>query len=416
MATANNLEYQLAHVDAALKKRYSTKKLSNLNFTTNRLLGWVPKTTGITGKSYEVPVGLANIAGGSSSFEQAVISRKSSQYERWSMKRVKAYQTATIDGETMRAMKDDPGAFIRSVTSETDSAVRAHASDTNWAMYRDGSGIRGTVATGGVSTDTLTLGQGEARAFELGMRCRIYDSLDSGLTGTPNVTNTRVTAVNRAANEVTFAVDLTTVAGDVAVAVAAGDFVVREGDQNAKIQGFGAWFPATVTATLFNAVDRTVYPERLAGLQYTPGAAENYDVSLRSAAASAIENEASPDAIFMHPNDISQLDIDLDGDREFDKVRSQDGHVGYDVIKVHCGGLILPIVQDAWCPETKAYLLESQSLELFSIDPFGYVSQDAGILHRLEGEDAVEFRMGFYGNFSAARAPGHNVVANLNHP
>ena len=397
-----------------VKKRYDDRKVWDLTFGQNKLLGWCPRTTNITGKSYEVPVTLGNIAGGSSDFAEAVASRKGTQHVRWSATRRKSYQTATIDNETLRAMKDDKGAFFRAVTSQLDSAFRAFGSDTGWAIYQDGTGVRGTVAT--VADEVVTVGAGESRAFALGMRCTIYDSTDATLAGTPNATNVRVVAIDRSTETVTFDTDLDTIAGDVVAAVAAGDFIVRAGDENAKVLGLAAAFPDPTTITTgdsFYGVDRSVYKERLLGLHYDGTADANFGVALRKAGAVAVENEGNPSAVFMNPIDVATLDVALDGDREFDKVASQDGHVGFDAIKVHLGGIVVPVLADAWCPQDTAYMLEKGSMELFSIDRIpDFVSEDGDMLHRLEGADEVEFRIGAYFNY-LSRAPGHNVVIAL---
>ena len=401
-------------VGPVVKKRYDDRKVWDLTFGQNKLLGWVPRRTGITGKSYEVPVTLGNVAGGSSDFASAVANRKGTQHARWSATRTKSYQTATIDNETLRAMKDDKGAFFTAVTSQLDSAFRAFGSDTGWAIYKDGSGIRGTVAT--VSNTVLTLDAGGTRAFSLGMRCSIYDSTDTALAGTPNATDVRVIAIDRATETLTFDTDLDTVAGTVVAAVAANDVLVRAGDENAKIDGLAAAFPDPTTITTgdsFFGVDRSVYKERLLGLHTDQSGAADFGVALRNAGAIAVENEANPSAVFMHPLDVALLDIALDGDREFDKVASQDGHIGFDAIKVHLGGIVVPVLADAWCPRDTAYMLEKESLELFSIDRApDFVSEDGDMLHRLEGADEVEFRIGAYLNF-LSRAPGHNVVVGL---
>ena len=159
---AGSLEYTLATVAPVLKKRYDDRKVADLTFSKNKLFGWLPRKTGITGKSYEVPATLANIAGGSSVFAEAVTGRKATHSVRW-------YQTATIDNETLRAMSNDKGAFFTAVTSQLDSAHRAFGSDTGWALFNDGTGVRGVVATVAdavVTVDTAA----QARAFEPGMR------------------------------------------------------------------------------------------------------------------------------------------------------------------------------------------------------------------------------------------------------
>lgn len=414
---ATNAFALLETAGPVVKKRYDDRKVWDLTFGQNKLLGILPRKTGITGKSYEVPVTLSNIGGGSAVFAEAVASRKGTQHVRWSANRIKSYQTATIDNETLRAMKDDKGAFFRAVTSQLDSAYRAFGSDTGWALYQDGTGVRGTVAA--ITDEAITVGPGESRAFALGMRCKIFDSLDTGLTGTPNAgtatTGPRVVGIDRATETITFDTDLD--AGTPwAAAVAIGDFIVRAGDENAKVNGLAACFPdptGITTGDSFYGVDRSVYKERLLGLHYDGTADADFAVSLRKAGAVAIENEADPSIVVMNPIDVATLDVALDGDREFDKVASQKGHIGFDAIKVHLGGVVVPVVADAWCPLGTAYLLETGTFDLFSIDRIpDFVSEDGSMLHRLEGADEVEFRIGGYFNL-LCRAPGHNVVIEL---
>jgi hypothetical protein len=399
-----------------VKKRYDDRKVWDLTFGQNKLLGWLPRKTGITGKSYEVPVTLANIAGGSAVFSEAVASRKGTQHQRWSATRIKSYQTATIDNETLRSMKDDKGAFFRAVTSQLDSAYRAFGSDTGWALYQDGSGVRGTVET--VADEVVTVGAGESRSFALGMRCTIYDSTDADLAGTPNATNVRVVGIDRSTETITFDTDLDTVAGDVVAVVAAGDFIVRAGDENAKVKGLAACFPDPTGITAgdsFYGVDRSVYKERLLGLHYDGSGDADFGVALRKAGAVGVENEGLEGEIatIMNPIDLGTLDVALDGDREFDKVASQKGHIGFDAIKVHLGGVISPVISDAWCPAGTAYMLQRNTFDLFSIDRIpDFVSEDGNMLHRLEGADEVEFRIGGYFNL-LCRAPGKNVVVAL---
>jgi hypothetical protein len=384
-----------------LKKRYDDRKVWNLTFGQNKLFGWMPRTTGITGKSYEVPVTLANIAGGSSSFAEAVKSRRGTSHERWSATRSKSYQTATIDNETLRAMKNDKGAFFRAVTSQLDAAYRAFGSDTGWAIYQDGSGVRGTVAS--EAADVVTLGAGEARAFAIGMRCFFYPAASDTSRG-----EARVTAINRSANQVTF--------DSVPAGVVATDRVVRAGDLDAKINGLAAIFPDPTSITSgdsFYGVDRSVYKERLLGLHYDGSQDTDFADAIRNGGAVSVENEGSPDVVFMNPMDVAKLDIALDGDREFDKVASQDGHAGFDAIKVHLGGPVVSILSDPWCPADTAYMLQRDTLEVFSIDRVpDFVSADGNMLHRLEDADEVEFRIGAYFNV-LSRAPGYNVVIAL---
>ena len=71
-----------------------------------------------------------------------------------------------------------------------------------------------------------------------------------------------MTAVNRAAGTITFNSDVSTITG-----ISVGDHLVREGDYDNVITGFGAWLPTTAPTTSLFGCDRTQDVDMLGGVR-----------------------------------------------------------------------------------------------------------------------------------------------------
>jgi hypothetical protein len=223
----------------------------------------------------------------------------------------------------------------------------------------------------------------------------------------------KVTGINIATGTITF--DTIPAGWDVAVAS-----IFMLGDHSTSstalkvIDGMEAWGPATPPSAgvLFKNVDRAVYAEKLLMLHYAASGVD-IDIAVREAAAELQANEGSADAFFVSPGKWAALETKLASQSRYEMMMGSDGATGFDSIVINAGGGKINVVADPWCPDAKGYMLQRDTWEMFSIDRFpDFVSEDGNRLHRLEGSDAVEFRMGGYYNV-ACRAPGHNMVVDF---
>ena len=251
-----------------MKEYYSPERVYRMAFKNRPLYAWLPKRTGVVGQDdgYIVPVGLDDIAGESADFAAAVNARDGDSFERWRLYRAKRYGTATLDGETMEAMASDLGAFMRATQPRINSAINQLANSTAWALYRDGTGARGVVASTTATTITLTNAE-DARSF--GLRRTIVAS-ETASGGTLQAGSCKVTGVDIANGVIS--VDATSgITG-----LDAGDFLFVSGDYSTSatrtkvIDGMLAWGPTTNPApgALFKGVDRVLMPEKLLMLHY----------------------------------------------------------------------------------------------------------------------------------------------------
>ena len=411
-------DFSLIDSAAPLMKRYyDDRRVYSMAYKNRPLYAWLPKKTGVVGEAsgYHVPVTIDDIPGESATFASAVAARAGDSHEVWQLNRVRRYATATLDWETVRAMSNDMGAFMRAVTPRINSAINQLANSTAWALYRDATGARGQSSaaniTPGASGTVVLTTPADARSFSLGRTCVAAAAasggalLDSGSTA-------KVKGINVATGTITF--DTVPAGWDTGT-----PFIFMLGDHAASgetlkvIDGMLSWSPASTpgAGVLFKGVERAKYVEKLLMLKstVTVSAAGDLAAGVRLAAAKVQANEGSPDALFVGPQRWAALETDLASQSRYEMMMGSDAKTGFDSIVINAGGGKINVVADPWCPETKGYMLQRDTWEMFSIDRFpDFVSEDGNRLHRLEGSDAVEFRMGGYYNV-ACRAPGHNI-------
>jgi hypothetical protein len=382
------------------------------------LYAWIPKKTGVVGEQggYNVPVTIDDIPGESADFGSAVTARDGDSHEVWQLNRVKRYGTATLDWETVRAMSNSMGAFMKAVTPRINSAINQLANSTAWALYRDGTGARGAYATANITVGaagTIILDDFEdARSFSLRRTC-VVSATASGGTLLDGGSTAKVTAVDIKTGTITF--DTIPANWDVATA-----FIFMLGDYSTGatlrvIDGMGSWGtdPTGVSAgQFFKGVERAKFKDKLLMLHETVNVSSTETISagVRRAAAIVQANEGSPDALFIGPLRWAELESDLASQSRYEMMLGSDGRTGFDSIVINAGGGKINVVADPWCPEANGYMLERDTWNMFSIDRFpDFVSEDGNRLARIMDADEVEFRMGGYYN-TVCRAPGHNLV------
>jgi hypothetical protein len=408
-------------VDAAapvMKDYYSPERVANVAFRNRPAFAWMPKRTGVVGgtpgaspsRAYVVPLMIDDIAGESASFSAAVDARDGNSYIAWSLDRIKRYATASIDWETVEAMGNDVGSFVRAVTPLVDSSINALGNSIGWGVYRDGTGVRGTLGTY-VSGNVLQLAAPfqDARSFRL--RGTITASATTG--GAVRAGSAKVVAIDIAAGTITVD-DATGITG-----LATGDSLFYSGDSanNAStvfFDGFQSWLPdptGITTGDDWKGVDRSVYKEKLLGLWFDASTGD-IDANVRAAASASVANEASPDTLFLSPTRWNALETALASQSRYEMLQPSgyEGVTGFRSLVINAGNGPINVISDAWCPDQYGYMLQKDTWEMFSITSFpGFVSQDGQRLARLMNEDAVEFRMGGYFNI-ACKAPGRNLV------
>jgi len=414
----------LTSFDAALKEYYSGQVVENMVYKNNPFFALVPKREDFYGDSYPVPIIIGNPQGRSATFSRAQVRGQvsSSNLKKFTVTRVHDYGIATIDNETMLASENDKGAFIKAATTEIDGIIHSLKRSIAVKQYRSGWGDIGVIAAGGIAGAVITLATiQDVTNFEIGMELMVAAAQDTGATRALGTSGNGliVTAVNRSAGTVTFGFNVTD-ANDGIPLAAAGDYIFQRGDRDTSanpvrlcLSGLDAWLPfaATVSATLFFGVDRSVDKTRLAGIYYD-ASAQPIEEGLLDAISAICREGGAPDHAFMNNAHYTQLVKALGTKVDYEDLKV--GEIGFRALIVNGDTGPVKVLSDMNCPYGRTYILQLDTWCHHSLGkPIRVLNPGDGLeMLRQASEDGAEVRQGYYANLWC-EAPGWNGVAKL---
>lgn len=217
-----------------LKERYGPKIVEQLeNYTP--LMSRLTKSSdnissGFGGKYVTFPIHVGRNSGIGSRFEDEVLPAAGTQkYDGVRIPLKFAYGAIRVTGPSIALSDEDPKAFAKVITQETDGVVTDLGKDFNRQLFGTGNGSMGTVKTAG-SGATITLER--ARNVGVDDLIDVYDN-----TGAKTSSNKRVLAVNLVTGVVTVDSATTTVVGGFVTRAGSGVDPVKG---NREITGLGA--------------------------------------------------------------------------------------------------------------------------------------------------------------------------------
>jgi hypothetical protein len=414
-----------AEFERMMKIWYEQKRVKLRAYPKNPTLALLPKAEDFRGKQRNIPIWFATGQGVSATFSVAQSRKGSGQYRQWELTRVKGYGLGALENEVIEASKGDKAAFM-SATAEIDGVMHQVTRDIASAIFRDRNGSRATIgslATTTSTNDTVVLAnRSDITGFEVGMYL-VRTTAGTAASYTTEVY--RVRAVDRQLGRLVMEtttganVNLGTTGGVNPAAVwAPGHHLHREGDINGssdtlKLAGFDSWLPVSVTPGESHfSVDRSVDRERLAGV-YVDGSSMSVEDALIEGAAHLHEVGANPDLVIMGPMQLKQLTRELGSKVTHDIVKSPDmAKIGFESVKIHTPAGKLDVISDQNCQGDRAYMLTKDTWKLYSLGAcprvLTYGPGDGNRWLRESDEDAVEYRIGWYGQLGC-HAPGHNA-------
>ena len=377
-----------------LKEWYQGSVVADLCYKNHPWFGMVPKNPNVRGNVYVKPVRYANIAGQSALYADAHANQAPAQRERWEMTHVDNYAKATVSNKVMELSLGDPAAFREALTDAVDSAYNAFANDVHFellAKYSDGARTQlPTQTTGGLVMD---LNPGDARFFEKGMVLQHAVSPYSALADSAE--KEVVDKVDRINDKITLVADWTT-------GFAAGDRIYRSGDFGIKADSLPTWLPGSGVGTdLYNGINRTADPTRLAGIDGVKGTTSGYlyTEAMIKTGARLYKEGSSPDIALLNPIDYASFafEIEQTGARHV-KTSSTEGNVSFSAIEIMTGSGAVPVVADPALAEDSMLMGERSAVELFSAGGLPRMfKKDGSFYHREETADTLAFYLfGFY--------------------
>lgn len=419
---------------AALKELYTDDKeyMKDLVYKENPFLALVPKDEspdGFAGKYIPVPLEYGTPQGRSHSFANAQLQQTAAQLVSYFVYVIQDYQLVTITNLLMEQTKSNAGAFVDAAKLQMDGGFRNMTNNIAFELFGSGTATRGTssstssqvggIAAGGVSM-TLTNSQ-QIVAFEVGMLL-VASATDGGAPSTDTVL---VTGVDRANGIVTGTASAAVLSANWAIGSGSA-YLTISGDLPSTgaantgsflaLSGLAAWIPTTTPASTdsFWGVNRSADPTRLAGLRYN-AILQTIEEGMTNALAFTNREGGKPDLCIMDFASYAALVNALGAKVQYVQVNHDEVEVAFEGITFQSAYGRVTVLADRSCPPQTAYLLTMSTWKLRSLGKVPHILTYG--MEGLEGlrvgnADALEIRIGYYGNLICS-APGWNCVVQL---
>lgn len=420
-----------------LKELYTDDSwvMKDLVYAGNAALALLPKdesADGMGGKSFPVPLIYGSGQGRSADFATAQSNQTAPSLGEFFVTTISNYQVVTIDNRFMEATRSNTAAFMDGATMNVNTGINNITNDLAHDLFNDGSGSRGTYGLGSGTISgagLITLDSSQAIVnFEVGMSLVSYSvsgttatqstaaaigyviGVDSGL-GTVQLSATQGGSAGLPTNwSVSF--PYLAVQGDVNFASGGlGSSLMK------KLAGFGAWIPsvAPTSGDSFFGQNRSVNPSRLAGQRFN-GANETIEEALIDAAALVARERSTagyPDYAFMNFVSYAALIKTLGSRVQYVDVKHDEIDISFEGIQVITAYGKVTVLPDRNCPPQTCFLIAMKTWKLRTLGRAPkiliYGSYDSNQGLRVGNADAVEIRIGYYGNLTC-----NGPVANCN--
>lgn len=418
---------------AALKELYSDSKdyMKDLVYKENPFLALVPKNEspdGFAGKYIPVPLEYGTPQGRSHTFSNAQSQQTASALVSFFVYVIEDYQLVTITNLLMEQTKTNAGAFVDAAKLQLDGGFRNITNNIAFELFGDGTATRGissssSTQNGVVAGGTvlpLTNAQ-QIVSFEVGML--LVASSSAG--GAPSSDTVLITAVDRANGIVYGTASAASLSGNWAIGSGSaylsisGDIPSSGASSTSSflaLSGLAAWIPTSTPASndSFWGVNRSADPTRLAGCRFN---AQSYTIEEGMTQALAFLNRegGKPDLCIMDFASYAALVNALGAKVQYVQVNHDEVEVAFEGITFQSAYGRVTVLADRSCPPQTAYLLTMNTWKLRSLGKVPHILTYG--MEGLEGlrvgnADALEIRIGYYGNLICS-APGWNCVVQL---
>lgn len=406
----------LTSLNPVLKELYDDQKVLNEVYKTNPTLAMMPKFTEAGGKYFPQPVQIGVSQGRSSTFSTAQANQTSDSFREFLVTLASDYSLATLDNKTLLSARTDKQAFVNAAKVQVDGAIRSIKNSLGSALFRSGTGTIGQISsiTSGVIVLTSAL---DVVQFEIGMTLQ-ESSTDGGI---PGGALGYVISVDRSAGNVVVTDTLGSSTPATPVGWAAGQFLLVQGDSNAKISGLAGWLPfiAPLAGDNWYNVDRSVDTVRLAGNR-KDASSQSIEEGLQDFLTQIAINDGAPDYFITNPNSYTALQKSLGSKAQIVELAADMGKdyravVGFKALEVQMSGMTVKVLSDRNCPAQIGYALQMDTWKLISLGDspqiLTYGAEGLEVL-RVANADAAELRVGYYANL-VCNAPAYNGVIKL---
>jgi hypothetical protein len=366
-----------------------------------------------------VVVSIAPGAGGSASIANAIANQSATQQIRFSLGRKKLYEVGSIDGEAIAVARNgggdnSKGAILDIVKHAMKRARDAFARTFGRAVWGSGGGSRGKVLSG-QTTATITLtARADGVGFFKGMVLQSAPNDGYTTVTSPNAGKGSILSINRKTSANTCQITASQAWNTLIPAIAANDFLFRDGDYSNYPSGIPGWAPTADPGggDSFLGINRSTAGDMnyLSGWRIA-GSGQPKQQSLIDAAAEAKMNNVDVRTAFLNPLDMRDAFKEQSSYKTID-VKTDQPNIGYEGIRLLASVGALTVLEEADVPQGNFWLINpGQDWTCRSAGDCPMLLDFDGIksfLRNPSGDD-YQFRLGCYMNFENAE-PVNAVV------
>ncbi|QHT61700.1 phage major capsid protein [Paenibacillus lycopersici] len=385
------MAFDLAAANAVFKEDYHgpvREQLNNDNPVTKRL---VQNKQEATGKRFFVPLhyGRNNSVGYRA--EGAALPTAGNQKYKETTANVRyLYGGIEISGPTIKAMRNDKGAFIRAVESEMKGLVRDLKDQRSRALFGDGTGRIGTFA---VNTSVNTLTVDKIKYFQIGMKIDIVNN-----SGTVTQTGRTITNLDKANKTITI--------DGAAVTTAATDYAVVTGDLNNEAMGIGGIMSASLQLQGIDPASNPWWKPSVLANGGTPRAISQ--LLMRQAIDTAELEGGKIDWITTSYGVRAAYEALLQQNVRYTKPMTLEG--GENVLEYDG----LPIFVDRYHESNRMFFVDSGEIDLYQLSDFEWMEDDKGAaLAPVPGYDKYAATMFCYETLVTYKRNAHTALMDL---
>ena len=390
-----SFQLDMAAANAWLKEWYDAQRIQKMVYGDHPTLAMTPKNEEVGGKYYPVPVVFEGSQGRSSTFTNAHGNQTPAQGAEFMVTLKKDYGLATFDNMTIKAMASERGAFMVGLRPHVDLALGGVSKSISSSLFRSGTGSIAQIS-GAVASGVITLSN-PADLYQFSTGQTLQANATDG--GTPRAAKGYV--INRSIRNGTITVSDTAIGG--AAGTPSGwqnaDFLLVDGDNNAKPTGFKGWLPMTdpTSSDNFYGVNRSV-DYRLFGINYD-GSGQSVEEALIDHLFLMGRENAAPDVFVTNFGSNAAIVKALGTRRIYEQMS---GPAGISFRAVVVDGVKGPvrIMPDADCQVATGYHLTLNTWKLISLGPAPQtlMYEEREQMLRVYNGDQSEFRSGAYLN------------------
>ncbi len=409
------MAFDLSAASNVLKVRYLGPIREQLNGATILLSRIGRNDMNVSGKTFTIPLhSTRNTAAGVGVADGGTLPTAGQQgYDTAIVPNAYLYSRIKVTGPTIRAARDDAGAFVRAVDSEVNGVTRDMKRAVNRQLHSDGIDAL-AYKTDGTNTSPFTVDDNRGNGFTHlpntgSLAVDIY-GVSGGVwtkrnTGSAGVNITAVAAPTGTPQSET--VSLTATIGgsfDTLAGTADGDALILLGSAQNQMMGIAGIISASDPAAVSG------------GLQGLAVATKGYWKAQVVSGDTAGTNQALTLARMQKPLDLIATNSDFDetdvkfllcsygvrakyidllvSEKRFVNTMTLDG--GFKGVDFNG----IPLVPDPQCRKNRIYYVSPESMKILRTSDFDWMDKDGSMLFRISGQDAYEAVLFHYGNLA----------------